>query len=119
MNLKTLKQHLQQEEQAFKKLKHHYLYLRDMSDEEIMVYLNFRSKSEVVAFVGQLQPTQQRGFHDQSDRCRCVDSHGVPKNLYVTEKDAEKVRIHIAHERQITLKSYPCPTVNGWHLTKV
>jgi len=53
-----------------------------------------------------------------SKTCSCVDSGGKQKELYETEEAALKRAEIIEEERGITLKVYPCPVQDGWHLTK-
>jgi len=47
--------------------------------------------------------------------CTCKDSHGNPKYLYPTEEALKEIQDNAL----IKLKSYPCPSEHGWHLTKV
>jgi len=46
--------------------------------------------------------------------CTCTDSHGEAKYLYRTKKELE----YILSSKSISLTTYPCPDVKGWHLTK-
>lgn len=54
-----------------------------------------------------------------SSKCpSCVGSDGQCKDLYETQKDAQK-RASISHkEKGIRLTVYKCPYNSGWHLTK-
>ena len=116
MNLKALKKRLKQEEQAFKRIKKCYPYLSSMSNNDILVYLHLNSTQEIITYAKQLRSEETHTQKLGNDECQCLDANGVLKNLYTSKKDAERTRIHITHT---LLKIYPCPTTNGWHLTKI
>jgi hypothetical protein len=54
-------------------------------------------------------------FSQTLEGCQCLDSNGIPKTLYCTEKEAHTV-IEESKER---LQYYPCPSEQGWHLSKL
>ena len=54
-----------------------------------------------------------------SETCHyCTSSEGKPKQLYKSEKAAQKRADCLRAERDITLYIYECPHQHGWHLTK-
>lgn len=57
--------------------------------------------------------------HTPSRQCySCTDRKGKKKELYESEKDAQR-RADILHEEQgVYLQTYECPHEHGWHLTK-
>jgi len=50
--------------------------------------------------------------------CICKDAQGNPKNLYISQKEAQKELQHLLETQYISLEVYPCPSESGWHLTK-
>jgi len=57
--------------------------------------------------------------HTPSETCHyCTSSEGKPKQLYKSEKAAQKRADCLRAERGITLYIYECPHQRGWHLTK-
>jgi len=57
--------------------------------------------------------------HTPSETCyHCTSSEGKPKQLYKSEKAAQKRADCLREERGITLSVYECPHHDGWHLTK-
>ena len=54
-----------------------------------------------------------------SKKCTfCTGSDGSPKDAYQTEKNAKLRANIIRKESGVSLRVYPCPYGNGWHLTK-
>lgn len=54
-----------------------------------------------------------------SERCiSCTDRYGKSKELYFTQKDAERRANIIYQERGLSLNTYQCEYSQGWHLTK-
>ena len=47
--------------------------------------------------------------------CTCEDAQGQPKMLYSSKKEAEEA---LGYTQALNLRIYPCPSENGWHLTK-
>lgn len=47
--------------------------------------------------------------------CLCTDSQNMLKTLYTTEQEAQEE----AKFSKAKLNVYPCPSSNGWHLSKV
>lgn len=47
--------------------------------------------------------------------CTCEDAQGQPKMLYSSKKEAEEA---LGYSQSLNLRIYPCPSENGWHLTK-
>ena len=48
----------------------------------------------------------------------CHGCDGKAKDVYKTEFDAQQRARHIRLTRGTSLRVYPCPSGNGWHLTK-
>ena len=56
--------------------------------------------------------------HTPSTKCGlCVDGRGSMKELYPSEEIAEKRAEILRREQGVSLKAYPCPYSDGWHLT--
>lgn len=47
----------------------------------------------------------------------CVDSQGRPKTKYFSETHAISAALKSSLRRGVSLRYYPCPYKNGWHLT--
>jgi sulfur carrier protein ThiS len=120
MTLAEIKQQLQKEEKAIARLRHRYPHLSKMTVAEMLAYLNLTQKSELVAYVEQAdRQLQTRTLTDVTETvCHCLDAEGIPKNLYATTVEAEKVKKYVWEYRDVVLKVYPCPTAEGWHLSK-
>ena len=52
---------------------------------------------------------------DKTLFCTCEDAQGHPKMLYSSKKEAEEA---LGYSKALNLHIYPCPSENGWHLTK-
>ena len=120
MTLAQIKQQLQKEEKAIARLRHRYPHLSKMTVAEMLAYLNLTQKSELVAYVEQAErQLQAQTLTDAMETvCHCLDAEGIPKNLYATALEAEKVKKYVWEHRSMVLKVYPCPTADGWHLSK-
>ncbi len=115
---KALKQQLSEEEEAFYLIKRKYSHLADMSEEDILLYYNCHSRSDIVQYVEQLKIDVFIEKDMDEIFCSCTDSNGNTKYLYIHKKEAEEARIASQREQNITLKIYACPTSRGWHLSK-
>jgi len=120
MTLTEIKKQLQKEEKALARLRHRYPHLSTMTVPEMLSYLNLTRKCELVTYVEQID--RQLQIHTSLDAthevCHCHDAEGIPKNLYTTVSGAEKVKKYVWEHRSMVLKVYPCPTAEGWHLSK-
>lgn len=47
----------------------------------------------------------------------CTGAEGGNKDIYPTEGEARRM-VEAKRKRGVSLKFYPCPVGNGWHLTK-
>jgi len=120
MTLTEIKKQLQKEEKATARLRHCYPHLSKMTVVEMLAYLNLTQKSELVAYAEQVnRQFQDRALTDTTNEvCHCSDAKGIPKNFYMTASEAEKVKKYVWEQRGTVLKVYPCPTADGWHLSK-
>jgi len=120
MKLKDLKKKLKAKELAIKKIKNYYPYFSHMSELEIIQYLNLTDIKELIFYSNKLSiSTQTHNNNQLLIKCQCIDSNGISKNLYNSYDEAQKVVSYIKNQRQIHLKIYPCPTTNGWHISKI
>lgn len=55
---------------------------------------------------------------DRSFCHSCQGRDGTAKRTYPTESDAESAADHRRSRGGPTLRVYPCPWGDGWHLTK-
>ena len=119
MNLKHLKTAYEREQTAIKKLKSCFPHLADMSKEALLAYFNCTASSELVD-IGQILSNSLTTSHDvtKKDYCRCIDSNGIPKLLYPTHDEAERIELYAKIKKRTILKIYPCPHAKGWHLSK-
>ena len=119
MKLKHLKKAYEQEDAAIKKLKSNFPHLSDMSKETLLAYFDCTSPSELVDISHALARTIDKTSKPSEENfCRCIDSNGIPKLLYATHNEAERIERYVMQKRGILLKIYPCPNVKGWHLSK-
>lgn len=119
MNLKHLKAQCEQQEAAIRKLKSTFPHLSGMSKETLLAYFDCTTTSELISISRALAITVDRTSKTPKERfCRCIDSNGIPKLLYATHKEAERVERYAMQNRSVLLKIYPCPYVKGWHLSK-
>ena len=116
--LKALKKQLSEEEEAFDLIKKKYPHLGNMSDENILLYCECRSRSELVQYVKELKIHIVQDESMDENFCICTDAKGDIKYLYMSKKEAELAQELRQREQNITLKIYACPTSRGWHLTK-
>lgn len=63
-----------------------------------------------------LAPTTSR-INVLHKACRCEDSFGKSKNLYLSREDAEKAKRKRESEGAGQLYIYECPCGDGYHLT--
>jgi len=120
MDLKRLKKRLEAEEEAIRRLKNRYEHLEDMSQQELLEYLNLRDKKELIAYSNRLfLPIKNSVDTKDINRCNCCDSNGIYKNLYSSYTQAKRALEYMSIKRLIELKIYPCPTSSGWHLSKI
>ncbi len=119
MNLKYLKTVYEQKEAAIRKLKSSFPHLSDMSKETLLAYFDCTSPSELIDISHALARTiDKTNKLSEENFCRCIDSNGIPKLLYATPNEAERIERYVIQKRGILLKIYPCPHVKGWHLSK-
>jgi len=120
MTLTEIKKQLQKEEKATARLRHCYPHLSKMTVAEMLAYLNLTQKSELVAYAEQVnRQFQDRALTDTiNEVCHCSDAKGIPKIFYMTASEAERVKKYVLEQRGTVLKVYPCPTEDGWHLSK-
>ena len=116
--LKALKKQLSEEEEAFDLIKRKYSHLVKMSDENILMYCECHSKSELVQYVKELKIHIVQEESRDEKICICTDAKGDMKYLYMSKKEAELAQELRQREENITLNIYACPTSSGWHLTK-
>ncbi len=115
---KKLRKQFSEEEKAFTVIKKKYAHLAKLRDDEILLYCECKSRSDIIHYVNQLKKDE---FIDKSIEvaiCTCSDGSGNIKNLYLSRKDAEQVSALARKEQNITLNIYACPTSTGWHLSK-
>ena len=116
--LEGLKKQLDQEERAFKLIKKKYSPLDSMSEYEILIYCNCRSRSELVQYVKDLKIEIIQDEDIDENICLCIDGNGEIKDLYMSKSEVALARELRQREQHIKLKIYSCPTSIGWHLTK-
>ena len=116
--LNALKKQLSKEEEAFEIIKRKYPHLTKMSDENILLYCECCSRSELVQYVKELKIHIVQEESRDEKICICTDAKGDMKYLYMSKKEAELAQELRQREQNITLKIYTCPTSRGWHLAK-
>ena len=116
--LEALKKQLLEEEEAFTLIRKKYPHLTKMSDENILLYYECHSRSELVQYVKELKIhiVQEESMDEKI--CICTDAKGDMKYLYMSKKEAELAQELRQREQNITLKIYACPSSRGWHLSK-
>ena len=118
---KSLRKQYKNEELAFLTVRKHYAQLDHMSDEEILLYLECNSRTEIVHLATQLKQSKikAKGISSTSHtNCTCLDAKGNSKNLYADEAEAKRMSKLLSKEQNIVLSVYVCPSNDGWHLTK-
>ena len=119
--LKPLKEQYKQEKQAFSKIRKIYVDPNSFSNEEVLNYFNLSSKKALIKFTSQLKIVEHADdevVRQSNFLCTCTNTDGMRKEFYKTKRDAERVCILRRKELRLNLVVYPCPTDNGWHLTK-
>jgi hypothetical protein len=57
--------------------------------------------------------------YGRGEKCsHCHGRNGEAKDTYKTQEDAENAARYIGNAHRVSLKAYPCPHGEGWHLTK-
>ncbi len=118
MNLKDLKILYQEEERVIKQLKHTFPHLSNMSKEALLAYFNCTATSELVSIAKCLIKPTPREVLEEKHYCHCTDRNSIPKLLYTTYSEAQRVQQYVLNKRGIALHIYRCPSVEGWHLSK-
>ena len=118
---KSLKQQYKKEELSFLIVKKLYPQLAQMTDNEILLYLECESRANMVQVASQLKKsknkTQDNSLQSLST-CACIDAKGNVKDLYVDELEAKRMSKLLSQEQNMVLNIYLCPASEGWHLTK-
>jgi len=76
-----------------------------------------KSLKALKSHLSKKKPSHFYNYHGSEDKtiCTCKDSNGEFKYLYTSQDELE----YMLSSKSVALKSYPCPYVKGWHLTKV
>ncbi len=117
-SLQTLKTDLARKEATLKRLHNHYPHLAEFSEEEILAYFHLSTIDELKVHIQDSIKTSTDDEIHHNALCNCKDSKGELKDLYDTQEDAEQQADLIMTHQMLRLKVYPCPSGNGWHLTK-
>ena len=91
-----------------------------MNDEEILLYLECKSRNEIVQVATQLKKSKvkTKNISSSGRACTCIDTKDNSKNLYADELEAKRMAKLLSKEQNIVLTVYACPSSDGWHLTK-
>jgi predicted ATP-binding protein involved in virulence len=123
--LKPIKKKLLYKNNIFKTIKHVYPHLSDLTHKEILDYYQLESAQLLERHVEKIKEIFINNKQDykenieELDACFCTDREDDFKDLYHTQREANR-RINIFYkEQRVKLKLYPCPYNCGWHLTKV
>lgn len=120
-SLKIIKKDMVQKEQVFKAIKRAYKHLHYLSESDILDYFEVSSVIELRVHIPKVIPHDGAGQQFDlrvMDSCLCTDGYGNMKELYDSEKEAERRVEMLLAERGLNLGVYPCPYNCGWHLTK-
>ena len=121
--LKRLKKRLSKRDEAIQKIKRLYPYLKILDNDILLKYLGLLDYDSLIEFSNELGSCDINSIYQKNSKqeyiCYCCDRDGMPKVLYRDKLDAKRAKKFISSKESIELKIYPCPTSNGWHLSKV
>ena len=119
-SLQTLKADLHNKETTLKAIQKHYPHLAHLTEKEILSYLQIDTVDELREHIKQTLETSIAIYEDTVDGliCSCKDSMGISKDPYDTQELAQEKATQLMMQQKQTLRVYPCPYGNGWHLTK-
>ena len=122
--LKPIKKKIVEKSNIFRTIKHVYPHLSDLSNSEILHYYGVESVKRLEQHVEKIKNIlihSEEGYKEnleELDACFCSNTQNEFKDLYQTQKEANKKIKLLYKEQRIKLKLYPCPYNCGWHLTK-
>ena len=109
-SLITLKNDLAQKEEIQNTIYHNYPHLIQLSQKQLCIYFEINTLTELIHIQKHVI-----NIHDTNENiCKCLDSEGNIKDLYISKSSAKKQ----THFSQVKLIVYPCPNTKGWHLSK-
>jgi hypothetical protein len=109
-SLQTLKNDLQKKEDIRKRIHDKYPQLIHLSEQQLYIYFEVKT----ILALKEIEIQQNIPQIDALPICTCTDSQNKIKDLYVSERSADKQ----AQLSGKNLKIYPCPATTGWHLSK-
>ena len=119
--LQKIKKKYLEEQESISRIKRLFPHLSEMNKDELLVYFNCVTSNDLIEISHSLCKTSLLSHVNNKEEviCRCRDANGIPKTLYATYDEAEKVQTYVFGERKVKLNIYPCTTVEGWHLSKI
>ena len=115
-----MKNDIAKKEETLKALQKTYPHLSHLPEAQILAYFDVATMDELNEYIKHIKESTQP--HDNlphdSQLCSCTNSKGQPKDLYNSEKSAQKEATILVKQKRLKLKVYPCPDGCGWHLTK-
>ena len=125
--LKPFKKKIIQKNNIFRTIKHVYPHLEELTHQEILDYYGLQSVKLLEEHVEKIKSIFHHGqntYHkslealEAMDGCFCTNANNEFKDLYHTQKEANRSINLLYKNQRIKLKLYPCPYNCGWHLTK-
>jgi len=108
--LQTFKNDLQKKEAILKRIHDNCPHLLHLSEQQLCIYFEVKT----IDALKKIEIQQTTPQIDSLPICTCTDGRNKIKDLYASERSANKQ----AHFSSRKLIIYPCPTTSGWHLTK-
>jgi len=116
-SLHAIKNDIAKKENILRSLQKTHPHLKHLSEIQILAYFNIQSIHELsthLTNLNELPYPNDNLMDDKHPICSCTTSDGQAKDLYDSEKSAQK----FVDQQKIQLKVYLCPNGCGWHLTK-
>ncbi len=120
-SLQTLKENLSKKEAALKAIQQTHPHLVNLSEVQILAYFEVSTIPELNEHIKRIKESIQNCdtiMQKDSSVCNCTDNKGHPKDLYISEESAQREANILATQKNLNLSIYPCPHLDGWHLTK-
>lgn len=116
-SLQTLKEELSKKETTLKAIQQTHPHLLHLSESQLLTYFEVTTLDELDKYLKHQKKSIETDTKN-SPVCNCTDSHGQPKDLYSSEDSAQRAADALAKQKNLYLRVYPCPYLDGWHLTK-
>jgi len=116
-SLQTLKDDLSKKETILKSVQQTHPHLLHLPESQLLTYFEVTALDKLDEYLKHQKETVKTNTKN-NPVCDCTGSQGQTKDLYPSEESAQKTANVLAKQKNLYLTIYPCPSLDGWHLTK-